>query len=370
MRGGEKVLEALCEIFPDADIFTHVYDPAAISERIKRHKITTTFIARLPWAKRLYKKYLPLMPLALEELDLSAYDLVISCESGPAKGVITRPDALHICYCHTPMRYAWDHYQAYRSGAGFLSRLFIPALMHGLRQWDVTSAARVDHFIANSSFVASRVLKYYRRHAGVIAPPVDVEAFDEVPCTERSYLFASELVSYKRADLAVRAFTQMNKPLIVLGDGEQRKHLERIAGPTIRFMGRVTNETLREVCANCEALVYPGEEDFGIVPVEVMASGRPVIALGRGGVLDTIIDGQTGILFQDQSVEGVIAAVERYEAEKSAFNGSRIKAHARNFSRSRFKTNIVEEIRRLSPGLVAHLPEPETKASIAALETA
>ncbi|HXZ68679.1 MAG TPA: glycosyltransferase, partial [Alphaproteobacteria bacterium] len=206
MRGGERVLEALCELFPDADVYTHVYDPAAISERIKAHKIRTTFVAKLPGARRHYRKYLPLMPLALEELDLSAYDLVISSEAGPAKGVITRPDALHVCYCHSPMRYTWDLYHTYRQSAGALTKLMMSPLLHGMRLWDVSSAARVDHFIANSAFVASRIRKYYRRDADVVFPPVDVDTCHPGPSGEQ-YLLVSELVPYKRVDLAIQAFT-------------------------------------------------------------------------------------------------------------------------------------------------------------------
>jgi len=344
MRGGERVLEALCEMFPEADIFTHAYDPAEISDRIKQHKISTTFIGRLPGATRHYQKYLPLMPLALEELDLSDYDVVISSESGPAKGVVTRPDALHICYCHSPMRYAWDHYHLYRQKAGRLTRLAMPVLMHGLRQWDVASAARVDHFIANSSFVASRIRKYYRRDSDIVHPPVDVDAFAISNEVSDAYLLVGELVAYKRADLAIAAFTKMGKRLIVIGDGEERRRIGEGAGPTIEFMGRAPQEVLRRAYATSRALIFPNEEDFGIVPVEAMAAGRPVIALGRGGALDSVVEGETGLFFREQTVDALIAAVERFEAEQIRFVPERIAAHARRFSLGAFKHGITQSL--------------------------
>jgi glycosyltransferase involved in cell wall biosynthesis len=344
MRGGERVLEALAEMFPAADIFTHVVDPEALSDTLKRHSIKTTFISRLPGATRHYQKYLPLMPLALEELDLSAYDVVISSESGPAKGVVTRPDALHVCYCHSPMRYVWDHYNLYRQRAGLISRLAMPAAMHGLRMWDVASAARVDHFIANSSFVSQRIRKYYRRESDIVHPPVDVEAFACNEAPSAAYLLVGELVAYKRADLAIAAFTKMGKRLVVIGDGEERRRVQQGAGPTIEFKGRASPETLRAAYASCRALIFPNEEDFGIVPVEAMAAGRPVIALGRGGALDSVIDGETGLFFREQTVDALIAAVERFEAEQSRFVPARIAAQAGRFSRSAFKSGIARSM--------------------------
>ena len=218
MRGGEKVIEALCEMYPQADIFTHVYAPEMVSDKIKQHRIIPTFINALPRATRMYKSYLPLMPLALEQIDLRGYDLVISSESGPAKGVIPSSDALHICYCHTPMRYIWNMYHDYRNGAGRLTRMMMPPLSHYLRMWDVTSAARVDSFVANSATVARRIRRYYRAESVVIHPPVDTDAFSVAPPAEVGdyYLMVGELVSYKRADLAVRAFNEMKLKLVVI----------------------------------------------------------------------------------------------------------------------------------------------------------
>jgi glycosyltransferase involved in cell wall biosynthesis len=339
MRGGERVLEALCARYPDAVIVTHVADRSRLSEKLLRHEIRETFIARLPFARRLYQRYLPLMPLALELMDMTEFDLVISSEAGPAKGIIVRPDALHICYCHSPMRYIWDQYHVYRQRAGLFARLMMPFLAHGLRKWDVTSAARVDHFVANSQFVAQRISKYYRRKASILHPPVSVEEFTPLHVEEvgSHYLIAGELVSYKRPDLAVAAFTANGRRLRVVGEGPERAALERMAGPNIEFLGRLPYEKLRQEFARCRALVFPGIEDFGIIPVEVMAAGRPVIALGRGGALDSVIAGQTGLFFAEQSAEALTRAVEQFEAEMLPdLDPAAIRTHAERFSSAAF----------------------------------
>jgi len=344
MRGGEKVLEALCDLFPHADIFTHVYDPDAISDTITKHTIRTTFIQRLPFSKRLYKKYLPLMPLALEQLDLTGYDLVISSESGPAKGVITHPSAKHICYCHTPMRYLWDMYHRYRKEAGHVTSLLMPFFSHYLRLWDQTSASRVEHFIANSSHVAARIKKYYRREAQVIHPPVNTDDFYQVNETGEYYLFVGQLVGYKRAELAIQAFNVLKKPLVVIGEGEQYKKLQAMAGSNITLMGQQPFSVLQDYYARCKALIFPGEEDFGIIPVEAMASGRPVIAYKKGGALETVVDGKTGIFFDEQSVDALIDAVIRFEKIKHEFCPETIVSYAKKFDAKIFKKNILDFI--------------------------
>ncbi|MCR9125577.1 MAG: glycosyltransferase [Rhodobacteraceae bacterium] len=318
MRGGEKVIEALCRMFPQAEIFTHVYLPDKVSPLIRSHKVHTTSIARLPLAGRLYPKYLPFMPRALEEIDLTGFDLVISSESGPAKGVIAPPDALHLCYCHSPMRYLWDQYHVYRKDAGFVTRQVMPGLASKLRVWDTVSAARVDGFVANSRHVEQRIHSYWRRTADVVAPPVAVQDFQPVAPEQRGsfYLWAGELVSYKRPDIVIEAFNRLGLPLIVIGGPPKaERKLARNARDNIRFLGQVPFEKLRRYLACCKALVFPGEEDFGIIPVEAMASGRPVIAYGRGGALDTVIDRTTGLLFQDQTADGLVEAVRRFEDE-------------------------------------------------------
>lgn len=350
MRGGEKVLEALTELFPSVDIFTHVYDGSRLSQGITRHNISTTFIQKLPAARRIYQKYLPLMPIALEELDLQKYDLVVSSESGPAKGVIPRPDALHICYCHSPMRYLWDQYHFYKSRAGPLTRMIMPPLMHRMRQWDVTSAARVDQFVANSRHVAARIEKYYRRDSIVVHPPVDVETFAPQALEPPGdfYLLAGQLVAYKRPDLAIEAFSRTGIPLVVIGEGEERRALQKQAAGNIKFLGSVPVETLKEYLARCRGLIFPGEEDFGIVPVEAMASGRPVIAYGRGGALETVKDGETGLLFHDQTAEALIDAIERFEQVMDMFNSEAIISHARQFDRATFKLKMARLVSDLA----------------------
>jgi glycosyltransferase involved in cell wall biosynthesis len=344
MRGGEKVLEALCRMFPQADIFTHVVDPARISDTLRAHTITETRIGRLPFSKRLYQKYLPLMPRALEELDLTGYDLVISSESGPAKGVIAPPDAPHICYCHSPMRYLWDQYHVYKGGAGPLTQAVMPRMAHHLRQWDVTSAARVDAFAANSTHVAARIQKYWRRDATVIAPPVELDEFQPVPPAERGdyYLWVGELAPYKRPDLAIEAFRRMDRDLVVIGGPDTSvAKLRKQAGPRTTFLGKAPFSELKAHLARCRALIFPGEEDFGIVPVEALASGRPVIGYGRGGLLDTVSDMETGLFFHEQSVEALIDAVERFEAAGLVdLNPADLRRSSERFSEANFRKSF------------------------------
>jgi glycosyltransferase involved in cell wall biosynthesis len=340
MRGGEKVLEALGDLYPDADIFTLVYDEKNISSKLKAHKIKTSFLQKIPGSIRHYQSLLPLMPYALENIDLTDYDLIISSESGPAKGIIPRPDALHVCYCHSPMRYLWDHYHLYRDNAGLAGKLAMPLMATRLRQWDVSTSVRVDQFVANSRHVANRIRKYYRRDAQIIHPPVAVDEFAPSKDIGDFYLCAGQLVKYKRVDLAVAAFTRMKKKLVVIGEGEELARLRSIAGPTITFMGHQPFSVLKDCMAACKALVFPGQEDFGIVPVEVMASGRPVIAFGSGGALDTVVDGWSGVLFNDQTVEGLVDAIDRYETQEARFIPAIIRNHARQFSETTFKSKI------------------------------
>jgi len=358
MRGGERVVEALCELYPDADVYTHVAEPEVLSDTIRGHRIQETFIARLPGARRHYQKYLALMPLALEQLDLRAYDLVISSECGPAKGVITTPRTLHLCYCHSPMRYVWDMYWDYLRDVSRPMRPLARVLLHYLRRWDLASAFRVDHFMANSDYVARRVRKHYRRDAHVIHPPVDTEAFGPAESTADYYLMVGELVSYKRADLAVSAFSRAGKRLVVIGAGEQLSELRRRAGPTVEVMGRQPASVIRDKYAHCRALLFPGEEDFGIVPIEAMASGRPVIAYRRGGALETVVEGRTGLFFDEQTEDSLLAAVERFEEIEETFDPADIRRHAIGFDKQVFKAKFRARAERLMEEHKAGLTRP------------
>ena len=347
MRGGERVLEALCRMYPQADIFTHVLDRDALSPYLRARTIHTTFIQKLPGSRKFYQKYLPLMPLALEQLDLSGYDLVISSESGPAKGVITRADVPHVCYCHTPMRYLWDFYHQYLALASAPVRLFMRATFPWLRMWDVCSAQRVDHYVANSHTVARRIRKHWGREAAVVYPPVDVSACR--PCEGPRgdyYLCLGQLVGYKRVDLAVRACTRLGRPLVVAGDGACRKALQALAGPTVRFVGRVDAVEAARLYAGCRALLFPGEEDFGMVPVEAMAAGAPVLAYGRGGATETVLPGVTGLHFEQQTEESLCAALEAFEGSEDGFDAARIRAHALSFDEARFSAAMRREVAR------------------------
>lgn len=345
MAGGEKVLEALCRIYPEADIFTHVLNREAISPTIARHTVRTTFINALPRSRTSYKRYLPLMPLALERLDLTGYDLVISSESGPAKGVVTRADSLHICYCHTPMRYLWDHWAEYHANAGMLSRMGMRLFLPALRRWDVASAFRVDRFVANSRTVARRIRKHWRRHAGVVYPPVCIDDFS---CRERPggefYLCLGRLVPYKRIDLAVQVCSLTNRPLVVAGAGEQMDALRGQAAPCVRFLGRQDDAQVRRLLKECRALIFPGEEDFGIVPVEAAASGAPVLAYKRGGATETVREGVTGLFFQEQTADALEAALLEFERCEQNFDPRQLRHHAAMFGEDRFRREFLRQV--------------------------
>jgi glycosyltransferase involved in cell wall biosynthesis len=344
MRGGERVIERLLDMFPGADVFTHVYDPRKVSEKIRAARVRETFIGRLPGARRHYQIYLPLMPLALEELDLRSYDLVISSESGPAKGVITRPDALHICYCHSPMRYLWDHYHDYKRSARGIGRLMMPAMFHRLRQWDVNSARRVDGIIANSTFVASRIRKTWGCEARVVHPPVAIDEFHSSAQVSDRYLWVSQMTPYKRADIALQAFNRLGVPALMVGDGEMYRYVSTFAGPNIEVRRRLSFSELKAAYATCKALVFTAEEDFGIVPVEANASGRPVIAFGRGGVTDTIRDGTTGLFFHEQTVDALCAAIGRFEDWLPRFRPEDARASAARFSPEAFRAGMLRAL--------------------------
>lgn len=345
MRGGERVVERLLRLFPQADLFTHVYDPAAVSARIREAKVSTSFIGRLPFATKTYQYYLPLMPMALEGLDLRGYDLVISSESGPAKGVITDPGSLHVCYCHSPMRYLWDHYHLYRRDANPLVRAAMPFLYHRLRQWDMSSSARVDRFAANSTFIRNRIRKSWRREAEIIHPPVETSLFTPSLQVNDHYIWVGQMVPYKRPDLAVEAFNRNGRPLLMVGSGSLLKRLRAIARPNIRFVERLNFAELRRAYATARALVFTAEEDFGIVPVEVLASGRPVLAYGRGGIVDSVEPQVSGLFFAEQTVESLLEGVEQMERWLPHFDPAEAVKGAERFSPEIFDEKIASLVR-------------------------
>lgn len=337
MRGGEKVLEALCEMYPEADIYTHVYEPVNISPTIKKHRIQTTFIQLLPNARKWYQNYLPLMPFALWMLNLKKYDLVISLESGPAKGVRVSKSAIHICCCFTPMRYIWDMFDEYYHSASFFKKVAMLLLVKPLRIWDQASAKGVTQFIAIAGIVKSRIFQCYNRDSIIIYPPVAIDSFTISQAIGDFYLMFGQLVSYKKPQLAVEAFNQSGKKLIVIGQGELLDELKKMARPNIQFLGRLDDGQIKQYLSTCKALIFPGLEDFGIVPVEAMASGRPVIAYGQGGALDTVVDGKTGIYFQEQTVQSLNQAIEAFELNPDKFSPIEIKGWTGKFSKEHFK---------------------------------
>lgn len=344
MRGGEKVVEALCRIFPNADVFTLFYDPESVSEVIRSHRVHASFLNGM---KRHYRSLLPLMPFALESFDLREYELIISSESGPAKGVLAPSNATHICYCHSPMRYLWDLYPAYLHEwtPSSVRRELFRWCSTPLRVWDYATAARVDHFIANSSNVQKRIWRTYRRWADVIYPPVAVDTFYNRP-SEGFYLAVSELVPYKRLDDAVRCFSRSARPLKIVGDGPDYKRLKRLAGGNIEFCGRVPDEQLRDLYARCRAFVMPGEEDFGIAAVEALASGKPVIALGRGGVLESapVETPRAGFFYNTPSPDSLQNAVHAFEKVEPAILPEELQQWTSRFSEAHFMNAISKAV--------------------------
>lgn len=337
--GSERVVEEIHELFPEAPIYTLVYDEGNMPERFKKYDIRTTFVQKFPFAKKKYPNYLPLMPRAFEALDLTEYDLVISSSTACAKGVITRSDAIHICYCHTPMRYAWEFYYEYTRDMSKFKHFIVAFFMHKIRIWDRLAADRVDYFIANSNYIKGRIAKYYRRPSEVIFPPVNTHLY-HIGRKNETYLMVSRMVPYKRVDLAIEAFNQLGLPLIIIGGGSEEKKLRSMAKDNIRFLGRLSDEEIAEYYAQSKGFIFPGEEDFGITPIEAQASGTPVIAYGRGGTLDTVVDGKSGILFMEQTVEALVQAIQRFEKDGVSWNAEQIKANSEQFSVQNFKDKL------------------------------
>jgi glycosyltransferase involved in cell wall biosynthesis len=343
MRGGEKVLEALLDIFPKADIFTLFYEKEKISDKINSHKIITSSLNKREWIKKRYRSFLPLLPSAVESFDMKDYNLIISSSHCVAKGIIPTPDTCHISYIHSPMRYIWDQYGEYFGDKRGLKKIIIKYFASKLRIWDVTSSARVDAFIANSSFVKKRVNKFYRRSANVIHPPIDVNYFTPKKDAKRNFfLTVSALVPYKRIDLLIRAFNKSKDKLVIVGQGPEEQKLKNMANDNIVFKNDITKTILRDLFRDALAFVFAGVEDFGMVFAEALACGTPVMAYKKGGVLDIIDEGQTGILFENQTYDDIVEAINKIK--NGNFDVDVLRKSSLNFSEERFKTKMIKFI--------------------------
>jgi len=337
--GAEDVLETLVDLYPDAPIYTSLYWRSKMPPHWRAWDIRTSFIDRLPLAHKRQQLYFPLYPTAFEQFDFSAYDLVISNKSGFCHGIVTGPETVHICYCLTPTRYVWRYHQyAEQENLGRVTRTVLPPFLTFLRQWDRLAADRVDHFVAISQEVRRRIAKVYQRDAAIIYPPVDTQRFAPSAHVEDYYLLVGRLVPYRRIDLLIEAFNKMDRPLLIAGAGRDRERLEALAGPTVRFLGYVPEADLPDLMARCRAFIFPGEEDFGIAPLQAMAAGRPVIAYAAGGALETVIPGETGALFAEQSVAAMVAAVENFDP--AALDPRCLRAHAEKFDTAVFRRKL------------------------------
>jgi glycosyltransferase involved in cell wall biosynthesis len=352
MRGGERCLEVFCELYPEADVFTLLHIPGSVSSTIERHRVKTSFIQHLPDAARRYRAYLPLFPAAIRRFDLASYDLILSSSHAVAKGVRSPRGALHICYCFTPMRYVWDLYDDYFGArAGLLTRTLMPPIAAALRRWDRRTAAGVNHFVAISRFIAERIRRAYGRDSDVIYPPVDMARFRTAQAPGEFYLVVSALVPYKRVDLAIEAANRLGFRLLVVGTGPEERRLRALAGPTVEFAGWREDRELAELYSRARALIFPTVEDFGIAPLEAMACGRPVIALGQGGALETVVppgsaEPPTGLLFERQTVDDLVDAIRRFERGADAFDPAALRRRAQEFDRPLFKERIARYVER------------------------
>lgn len=349
MRGGEKVFEVLCELYPHADVYTLFYEPLKVSPIIRAMKVHEWWVARrIPFARRYYRWFLPIFPSAVEGFPVEGYDLIISTSHCVAKGVRPKPEGtVHICYCFTPMRYLWDKFDDYFGNPWQLGSWLMRALREPLRRWDTETAARVTHFLAPSEYVRERIRRHYLRDALVIPPPVDwarYSVIERVPAD--FFLVVSALEPYKRVDIAIEACNRLRLPLKIVGKGTQEKRLRRLAGPTIEFLGWVPDTQLAALYSCARALLFPADEDFGIVPLEAMASGCPVIAFRKGGALETVVEGHTGIFFDEQTPESLAAAIEQLETFR--FDEEFGRRHAQRFARETFMIRLAETIEKLA----------------------
>lgn len=340
--GSEYVLKEIASLYPDADIYTLVAQDETIKELgFEKNKVFTSFIQRLPFAKTKYRNYLPLFPLAIEQFDLSSYDLIISSSHAVAKGVLTNSGQVHVCYCHSPMRYAWDLYHHYIKDFRGIKGYLVKMLLHRMRQWDFISSNRVDYFISNSNYIGKRIKKIYNRESVTIYPNVAIHNFEVCETKEDFYVTASRFVPYKKIDLVVQAFAQMpDKKLYVIGDGPNFKKIKKIATSNIILLGYQPFDVLKQYLSKAKGFVFAAEEDFGILPVEAQACGTPVIAYGRGGVTETVIENKTGVYFNEQTVSSIIEAINFFEKNIHLFNPQEIAKQASLFSSERFKKEM------------------------------
>jgi glycosyltransferase involved in cell wall biosynthesis len=363
--GGERVFDTIAAIFPTADVFTLFCDKQKFAPALEKHRITTSFLDRIPAARKVHRHLLAFYPLAVEMLDLSGYDLVITSDSGPVKGVLTDPHSTHICYCHSPMRYLWDGHSAYHRSLSPLTKAIFGMTAHYVRNWDYSAAQRVDHFLANSHYVAARIRKYYRRHSTVIHPPIDTSQSYLVDKHGDYYLAVGRLVPYKRTDLLISACEKLGRKLVIVGDGPERKRLEKQSRGKAEFLGELDDSELSKVYARCRALLFAADEDFGMVPLEAQSYGRPVIAFGKGGSLETVRGAYsplppqkatedvsvTGVFFHEQTVDSLVEAIQTFESAEELFLPHHIQSHARKFDTSVF-------IQRLRDYIVNVMTDP------------
>ncbi len=352
--GAERVVYELHKLFPKAPIYTTLYSPKNCPG-FENAVVHESFIRYIPFARKFHRVMLPWMPLSFEKWDLSEYDLVISSSHSAAKGVITQPETLHVSYCHSPMRYVWDKSHDYQKGYTNFSLLkpFYRPILHNIRMWDRIAAERVDHFLCNSSYVAGRIKKYYKREAEVIHPPVNLEHFKVGHAKEDYYFAIGRLIPYKRFDLVVDAFTELGKPLKIVGEGPELKRLKRRAGKNVEFLGPVSDDELKHHYQKAKALIFPQVEDFGIVPLEAMASGTPVIAFAQGGALETVVEGESGMFFREQTVESLRHAVHSFE--QKTWDPHHVAEQVKSFGTPRFKTEILHSLEKAWKGHQAML---------------
>ncbi len=342
IAGSERCVESFNNIFPESDIFSLV-DFLSDEDRLElldNKKVNTTFIQKIPFAKKFFRYFLPIFPFAVEQYDLREYDLILSSSHSVSKGILRNQNQVHICYCHTPMRYAWDMYLDYTNDLNFIKRIFAKIILHKIRIWDIATLNRVDYFIANSKFIQQRIKKVYGRESTVIYPPVNIERFKLCEEKEDYYLAFSRLVSYKKIDLIVETFNENGKKLKVIGSGPDYNKLRKIAKNNIEILGYVEDKSIVHYMQNARCLVFAAIEDFGIVPVEAQACGTPVICLNKGGTAETVVDGVTGIHFESQSIESINNAIENFESGEHNFNKEKIRNNAIKFSKERFEKEI------------------------------